>query len=100
MSSGYDGQQIVGIDLHRRRSVLVRMTPAGERLGKARIINSPAALGAEIAKAMSPAGAAPEAVVEATYGWYWAVDVLQRAGVETHLAHPLGVKAFTYGEER
>ena len=35
-------------------------------------------------------------VVEATYGWYWAVDVLEEAGAEVHLAHPLGVKAFTY----
>jgi hypothetical protein len=29
----YDGRQYVGIDLHRRRSVIVRMTPAGEQLG-------------------------------------------------------------------
>ena len=35
-------------------------------------------------------------MLEATYGWYWAVDALQRAGAQTHLAHPLGVKAFTY----
>ena len=34
-------------------------------------------------------------VLEATYGWYWAVDVLQAAGAEVHLAHPLGGKAFT-----
>ncbi|MGC5019391.1 hypothetical protein [Micromonospora sp. DT47] len=25
----YDGKQIVGIDLHRRRTVIVRMTQAG-----------------------------------------------------------------------
>jgi transposase len=35
-------------------------------------------------------------VVEATYGWYWAADVLEAAGAEVHLAHPLGAKAFTY----
>ena len=35
-------------------------------------------------------------VLEATYGWYWAADVLEAAGAEVHLAHPLGVKAFTY----
>src|SRR3712207_5957658 len=29
-------------------------------------------------------------------GWYWAVDVLQGAGAEVHLAHPLGIKGFTY----
>jgi transposase len=92
MTAGYDGQQIVGMDLHRRRSVLVRMTPDGERLGKARITNSPEALRAEIAKA----GQNPKVVLEATYGWYWAADTLALAGAEVHLAHPLGVKAFTY----
>ena len=32
MSESYEGRQIVGMDLHRRRSVLVRMTESGERL--------------------------------------------------------------------
>jgi transposase len=88
----YDGRQVVGIDLHRRRSVIVRMTKAGERLDAVRIDNDPVALGLEIAKA----GEAPEVVLEATYGWYWAVDVLQEAGAHVHLAHPLGVKGFAY----
>jgi transposase len=35
-------------------------------------------------------------VIEATYGWYWAVDVLEACGATVHLAHPLGVKAFSY----
>src|SRR5271166_4657854 len=35
----YDGRQVVGMDLHRRRSVLVRMTEDGRRLGMARITN-------------------------------------------------------------
>jgi transposase len=82
----------VGIDLHRRRSVIVRMSEAGERLEAVRIDNDPVALGLEIAKA----GEAPEVVLEATYGWYWAVDVLQAAGAVVHLAHPLGVKGFAY----
>jgi transposase len=38
----------------------------------------------------------PRVVVEATYGWYWAPDTLQAAGAEAHLAHPLGVRAFSY----
>ena len=42
------------------------------------------------------AGKDPRVVVEATYGWYWAVDVLEAAGAEVHLAHPLGVKAYSY----
>jgi transposase len=35
-------------------------------------------------------------VLEATYGWYWAADTLAQAGATVHLAHPLGVKMFTY----
>jgi transposase len=92
METAYDGRQVVGMDLHRRRSVLVRMTEDGRRLGTARIANSPAELRREIARA----GKSPRVVLEATYGWYWAADSLAAAGAEVHLAHPLGVKAFTY----
>jgi transposase len=92
MTEGYDGRQVVGMDLHRRRSVLVRMTEDGRKLETVRITNSPAALRAVIGRA----GKNPRVVIEATYGWYWAVDVLEAAGAEVHLAHPLGVKAFSY----
>jgi transposase len=92
MTEAYDGRQVVGMDLHRRRSVLVRMTEDGRKLETVRITNSPAALRAVIARA----GKNPRVVLEATYGWYWAVDVLEAAGAEVHLAHPLGVKAYSY----
>lgn len=89
----YDGRQYVGIDLHRRRSVIVQMTPEGQRLGAAvRIDNDPAVLADQVASW----GESPEVVLEATYGWYWAVDVLAEAGATVHLAHPLGVKGFAY----
>jgi hypothetical protein len=58
-------QQYVGIDLHRRRSVIVRRTPAGETLETVRIDNDAMTLAAELAKA----GEHPEVVLEATYGW-------------------------------
>ena len=32
----------------------------------------------------------PEVVLEASYGWYWAADVLAECGATVHLAHPLG----------
>jgi transposase len=92
MQAEYDGRQIIGMDLHRRRSVLVQMSEAGEQLAVVRIDNDPIALG----RAIAAAGEAPEVVLEATYGWYWAVDVLQAAGASVHLAHPLGIKGFTY----
>src|SRR5438477_7400339 len=92
MTEAYDGRQVVGMDLHRRRSVLVRMTEDGRRLATARITNSPG----ELRKAIAAAGKQPRVVLEATYGWYWAADVLEAAGAEVQLAHPPGVKAFTY----
>ena len=87
-----DGRQFVGIDLHRRRSVIVRQSESGEQLSVVRIVNDPVALGLQLEQA----GADPEVVLEATYGWYWAVDVLQACGARVHLAHPLGVKGFRY----
>ncbi len=92
MSEQYAGKQIVGMDLHRRRSVLVRMTETGEPLETIRILNDRERLAAVMARA----GEAPEVVLEATYGWYWAADALAEAGASVHLAHPLGVKAFSY----
>jgi len=96
VSACYEGQQFVGIDLHRRRTVVVRMTAAGERLGAmVRFPSTPEALRREMAPALSPGGPAPEVVLEATYGWYWAVETLQQLGARVHLAHPLGIKGFT-----
>ena len=91
---GYAGKQYVGIDLHRRRTVIVRTDESGQRLGMGRIDNDPVALAAEVAKA----GPDAEVVLEACYGWYWAADVLaeQVGGEHVHLAHPLGVKGFSY----
>ncbi len=55
----------MGMDLHRRRSVLVRMTDTGEQLETVRISNDPEYL----QQVMSRAGEAPDVVLEATYGW-------------------------------
>ena len=44
-------QQYVGIDLHRRRSVIVRMNDAGEMVGVSKIDNDPLALSLAIAEA-------------------------------------------------
>jgi hypothetical protein len=86
VSEQYAGRQVVGIDLHRRRSVLVRMTEAGETLETVRISNDPEYLG----QVMARAGESPEVVLEACYGWYWAADALAELGASVHLAHPLG----------
>ena len=79
-------RRYVGIDLHRRRSLIFIMNSGGETLSCVRIANDPVRLLEEVAKA----GGDAAVVIEATYGWYWAVDVLQENGFDVHLAHPAG----------
>ncbi len=59
-------REYVGIDLHRRRSVIIRKNADGELLSKVHIDNDPIVL----AGAVSAAGPEPEVVLEATFGWY------------------------------
>jgi transposase len=80
----------VGIDLHRRRSLAVCLDEDGERRWWKRFENSPETL----TEVVSEAGPDPEVVLEATWGWYWAADVLADMGARVHLAHPLGIKGF------
>lgn len=79
--------EYVGIDLHRRRSVIVRRNDLGETLETTRVSNDDLA---SFERAVKAAGEHPEVVLEATYGWYWAADLLAELGAEVHLAHPLG----------
>src|SRR4051812_19978376 len=43
-----------------------------------------------LAEEVSKAGPNAQVVVEATYGWDWAVDLLRELGMPVHLAHPHG----------
>ena len=79
-------RRYVGIDLHRRRSVIYAMGGDGERLGCERIVNDPLTL----LEVVGRSGPGAEVVIEATYGWYWVVDLLRDAGFRVHLAHPSG----------
>ncbi len=79
-------RQYVGIDLHRRSSTIYRMSEDGEVLGCVRIPSQPS----DLARAMAEAGPEPEVVLESTYGWYWAADLLSELGANVHLAHALG----------
>jgi hypothetical protein len=76
-------RQYVGIDFHRRCSVIVREDAAGEQLSSVRVPNDALA----VVTAVAEAGREPEVVIEATYGWYWAVDLLQDLGTTAHLAN-------------
>jgi hypothetical protein len=77
--------------LHRRRSVVVVSDEDGNRVSWSRIDNTPANLAGEIVAA---GGAAAEVAMEATWGWYWAADVIAECGATLHLAHPLGIAGY------
>jgi transposase len=77
----------VGIDLHRRRSMLVRRDSKGDTVHALRVTNDDTTA---ITGMLAAAGEHPDVVVEATYGWYWLADLVTEAGAELHLAHPLG----------
>lgn len=87
--SSISGRQVVGVDLHLHRSVVGIIDADGGECGWVRIDNDPRALVRECRKA----GRGAPVAIEATYGWYWAVDALQAARFEVHLAHPYGMKA-------
>jgi transposase len=80
-------KEYVGIDLHRRRSVIVRVGNDGSHLSTVRVENDPT----EVLAALAAAGPHPEVVVEATYGYYWLVDLLAEHGATIHLANPSGL---------
>jgi transposase len=79
-------REYVGVDLHRRRSVIYRMDEEGEPLGCVRVENDPLGFAKEVSRA--PVGS--DVIIEATYGWYWAVDLLEDLGYAVHLANPKG----------
>lgn len=91
MSDGIPvGRRFVGVDLHLHRSVIAGLDEAGEQLGWVRIDNDPKVLVREVRKA---GGRRCPVAIEASYGWYWAVDALLAAKFDVRLAHPSGMKA-------
>jgi transposase len=84
-------RQYVGIDFHRRRSVIVRMDARGKVLASTRIENDPATM----ARTVGEAGPGADVTFEATYGWYWLADLLKEEGHRVHMAHPLAMKGMT-----
>jgi transposase len=79
----------VGIDLHRNRSHVAVIDGQGELSVSKRIVNDREAFLELLA------GLAGESriAVEATYGWEWLAELLEDAGYEIRLAHPLRTRA-------
>ena len=78
----------VGIDLHRKRSHIAALDESGAQVLSRRIVNDP-----QTFLALLEGVGECRIALEATYGWEWLADVLQDAGYELHLAHPMRTKA-------
>jgi transposase len=79
----------VGIDLHRSRSHVAVLDDEGSELLSRRILNDPRTF----LELLAEIDGESKIALEATYGWEWLADLLEDAGYELHLAHPLRTKA-------
>ena len=80
----------VGIDLHRRRSHIAMIDDQGELSTSRRIVNDREAF---LELLGDPQGEETQVALEATYGWEWLAELLEEAGYDLHLAHPLRTRA-------
>ena len=79
----------VGIDLHKWRSHIAALDERGRKVLSRRVDNDPATF----LELLAEIDGESKVALEATYGWEWLADVLEEAGYELHLAHPLRTKA-------
>src|SRR5258708_23534652 len=79
----------VGIDLHRNRSHVAVIDGNGELSVSRRIVNSRETF----LELLGGLEGESQIAVEATYGWEWLAELLEDAGYEIHLAHPLRTRA-------
>ena len=83
-----NGNRWVGIDLHRRRSQIAIIDEHGELTLQKRI-----ATGREPILELLGDPESTHVALEATYGWEWLAELLEDAGFDVHLAHPLRTRA-------
>ena len=79
----------VGIDLHRNRSQIAVIDEQGELSLSRRIVNDRETF----LELLAGLEGESRIAVEATYGWEWLAELLEDAGYEIHLAHPLRTRA-------
>jgi len=85
-----DASRWVGIDLHRRRSHIAIVDEHGEVTESRRIAND---RGTFLELLGDPGEGGTHVALEATYGWEWLAELLEEAGYDLHLAHPLRTRA-------
>ena len=85
-----NGTRWVGIDLHRKRSHIAVIDEQGELTLSRRIVNDRDTF---LELLGDPQEAQTHVALEATYGWEWLAELLEEAGYDLHLAHPLRTRA-------
>jgi transposase len=81
-------ENYIGCDSHQRYSVFVTMNQRGESGVPVRVEHDRG----ELEKFLKTLPAGAPVAVEASGGWYWFVDALERAGLDPHLVNPLEAK--------
>jgi transposase len=84
-----NGTRWVGIDLHRNRSHVAVIDEQGELTLSRRIINDRDTF----LELLGDPASETHVALEATYGWEWLAELLEEAGYDLHLAHPLRTRA-------
>src|SRR5712691_7504008 len=84
----------LGVDLHRKRSVVPALVEDGTLMLSRRIASRPEDF-QRIFGRLEPWSIS--VAFEATYAWSWFADLLADAGIEAHMAHPLATKAIAAG---
>jgi transposase len=79
----------LGVDLHKRSCWVTAMNPQGEVRGSRRLSTQRSELLAYFGSVEKPAAVA----VEATFNWYYFLDVVEPLGLELHLVHPWKTRA-------
>ena len=79
----------VGIDLHRNRSHIAVIDEEGQLALSRRIVNDRSTF----LELLGGLEGETSIAVEATYGWEWLAELLEDAGYDVHLAHPLRTRA-------
>jgi transposase len=84
-----NGTRWVGIDLHRNRSHVAVIDEQGELTLSRRLVNDRETF----LELLGDSAGETHVALEATYGWEWLAELLEEAGYDLHLAHPLRTRA-------
>lgn len=80
----------VGVDLHKESSWMYVVDSCGKKIDSRNIANKPEIIKRYLSKIPKPFMLA----VEATYNWYWFVDIAEQYAKQVYLANSYELKAF------